>query len=557
MKKILLTFFIFLLSVNFSFAARSFGVTNTAGSNVNYYMGDTILMTLRVTNTNTWPNTNEGIKKVTFTFPKSMLVNTSGNIAPTGWSYTVSTATNNITFTTTSSYITTGNYLDFTIRLTVQPATSDVAGETLSSVRVTYTSNRSVTKNSFTFTWNRRGLKILSMVANPDLLIPGDSFSLTITVQNVSSSTKTNITANPNPPSETQTNGFDPVTVSNPSIPSLAVNATGTLIYNYTTDPNFANEGTVIFSCNVKDNNNTTTGILTSSNTVYIGRFQASISVTPECPLNNETLTVTMTVSNKNSYSLSNVTPTLSVGGTATLVKITGPVPASVASLNAGATAVFNYTYQITGNYNDTFYFSGYATGTKTTPPIATRQTPTFTTPTKYIREYSLNLTPDSIFSGAKNFYLTFQLTNKVNALCGNDPNYDVKKVSFTIPSGFVYATGELGYLIGNNIADPNDPNYEFYDAGWTVNDTTSPIYVTAGSNATYYLSSGKDAFFTLFFKEAPKVNNNTLYNFVTVVENASGSTVTINNTSVQLLVTNNNGNLLKKVKGSFREKLE
>jgi len=564
MKKIFLTAFFLILTVSNLFAEIKYTVVNTAADTANnpvpYTMRDTITMTLKVTNKNTGTDATLSINRVRFTFSNTtMLINTTGHTAPTGWTFTANTGKNTITFNSTgASYnITTNNYKDFVVSLDVVASNVDSGREYMTSSVARYTNKKNSTLNPPPdVSWYRKGLKIVSMTATPDLLSPGDTFTLTITVQNVSTQTQTNITADPNPPEEIQDNGFNPNTTSNPSIASLGVLATST--YNYTTDPGFTGEGSVYFKCSVRNGANNTTSLPANSNTVYIGSFIASISFTPECPLSGETVNVTMTLTNNNNFELSNVTPYLSVYGTATAVKLTGPIPATT-TLNKGQSVNITYTYQITGSYDASFYFSGYATGQKTTPPTGTRQTPTYTTTTRYLREYSLDLVPDTIIGGANNFFLKFSLQNKANTVCPIDTNYDVKKISITVPSGFAYSVGNFSYLIGNTITDTNNPDFEYYDSNWTVVDTSNPISFTS-NNATYNLPTGKNATFSLFFDSAPKVSADTIYTFLTTVENVKGSSINFSGSNVQITVTKNPTGITNKLsptKGGVREKHE
>ncbi|MCX7770022.1 MAG: hypothetical protein N2202_02955 [Proteobacteria bacterium] len=560
MKKLFIVLFIIFLSSTTSYAARSFTVANLAGATVDFYMRDTVAMTLRVTNTNTGADINDGIRQVRFTFPAGMKVNTTGNIAPSGWTVSnVDSVRNRITFDANNSsyYFTANNYRDFIISLTVQPSTNDIMSENLSSVRVVYASSNRTTLNNLGVSWNRRGLKIQSIVASPDLLVSGDPFTLTITVQNVSSATQTNITANPNPPSETSTGGFNPSTTSNPVIGTLGFLQTGTLVYNYTTLT--TDEGSVYFSCNVRNGASNTSGISVNSNTVYIGRFTASISYSPECPLSGETINVTMTVTNNNVFSLTNVTPTLTPSGTATLVKLSGPTPASVATLNSGSSASFTYTYQITGAFDSNFYFSGYAIGTKNTPPVGTRQTPTYNTPMRYVREYSLDISPDFVLSGVKSYYLKFTLNNRVNNVCATDNNYNIKRVTITMPSGFSYSLSNFSYIIGNNITDINDPNYEYYTDNWNILDNSGQISFVS-NNSTYDLPVKRDGYFSLFITSTPVVSTNTIYTFQTTIENVKGGLINYSGSNVQLNVSPTPAGITNKPtpsKGGIRERHE
>lgn len=558
MKKIFFLLSLILILSTELYAARNFTVINTAGSPINFYMRDAVSMTLRVTNTNTAPDLNDGIREVRFTFPLGMLINSTGNVAPTGWNITNIDALNNrITFSASSPiyYFTAGNYMDFVISLNAQASNAD-AYENLTEVRVRYASGRKVTKNNLTnVAWYRRGLKIISMLANPELLVSGSSFTLTITVQNVSSAIQTNITATPNPPTEVSTGGFDPTPTNNPTIASLAVLQTSPLVYNYQTQA--TDEGTVYFTCNVKNRNGTTTGITAISNTLYIGRFTASISYSPECPLSGEVINVTMTVTNNNVFSLSNVIPTLTTYGTASLVRLSGPNPTSIATLVSGGTATFTYTYQITGAFDSSFYFSGYAVGQKTTPPVGIRQTPTYITPTRYVREYTLELTPDSVLSGTSNYYLKFTLNNRMNNLCPSDNNYNIRRVIITIPSGFGYSLDKSSYMIGNNISDINDPNYEYYTDNWTITSNINQIIFSSNSSV-YDLPIKKDGYFSLYILNSPLVNSDSLYTFQTNIENVKGIVVNYTGSNVQMKVTSTpTGITIKPIptKGGIREK--
>ncbi len=556
MKRLLILFFAIFIFYTESEAARSFTVTNLAGTSVNYYMRDVVTMTLRVTNTNTPPDTNDGIRIVRVTYPAGMTVNTTGHIAPTGWTVAVDIANNRVTFTTNTDPYISGQFRDFEISLTPQAATTDVA-QVLTEVRVTYVSTRRVTVSPVNnVAWTRRGLKITSMVASPDLLSSGDPFTLTITVQNVSSATQTTITANPNPPSETQTGGFNPSTSSNPSIASLAVLQTANLVYNYTTQTN--DEGSVYFTCNVRNGANNTTGISTNSNIVYIGRFYANITYTPICPLSGETITVTMTVTNTNTFSLSNVVPTLTTSGTATLTLLSGPTPASIATLSSGGgTGTFTYTYRVTGNFDSTFLFSGYAVGQKTTPPTGTRQTPTYTTAVDYLREYSLNISPSAVVSNSKGFFLHFTLYNRANNLCPVDSNYNIKRLTVTIPPSFSYSSINSSYIVGNNITNPADPNYEYYTENWTISDSSNQITFSS-NNVTFDLPAMRDGDFSIFIVSAPTVNSDTNFTFSSTLENNKGTIINQTGSNVQLRVQPDSTGMTRKpvpTKGGVRER--
>ncbi len=541
-----------------SYAARNFTIQNLAGNPVNYYMRDTIDMTIRVTNTNTNPNTGDSIMRVRFTFPTSMAVNNTGHVAPSGWSIAVNIGNNRVTFTSNDpSYnISTGNYKDFTIRLTVGTSNIDSTLEYISNVRCTYVSNSFVNVNNpSSVSWYRRGLKIVSMVASPELITSGDSFSLTITVQNVSSAAQNNITANPNPPARTIVGTVNPNTSSNPSIASLAVLATGTLVYSYTTGTN--DEGTVYFTCNVRNGANNTTGISSSSNTVYVGRFTAEISFAPSCPLSGETVTVTLTVINRNAFALSNVVPNLNYSGTATLNYVSGPTPASIASLPAnGGTGTFTYNYTVSGGYDATIIFTGSASGQKTTPPPGTRLTPITSSNTGYIRSYALNLGPTPIYAKSKNIYLNLVLENKANLSCSADTNYDIKNLEITIPSGFSYVIGESSYLIGNDITDTNNNDFEYYSSGWTVSDASNPIIFTS-SGVTYNLKQWKYAHFSLLFNELPNINIDTPFTFQVKILNHANNLYTYNIPIT--LTTTPTGKTLKPryTKGGMKERIE
>lgn len=558
MKKTIFILILVFLHLDDLHAARNFTVENTAGNFVNYYMRDTVAITLRVTNTNTGANTTESINRVRFRFPSGMIINTTGHIAPAGWSWSIDIQNNRITFTSgNQTYnIVTNNFKDFVISLNVQPANTDIV-ENLSEVRVRYSpGNNTVTKNNLTnVSWARRGLKIISMLASPEILNSGDPFTLTISVQNLSLVTQSNITANPNPPAETSTGGFDPSTTSNPIIPSLGVLATANLVYNYTTLA--SDEGTVYFTCNVRNGNNNTTGISTNSNTVYIGRFKVVISYDIPCPLTEEKINVVMTVTNNNPYSLTNVTPYLSTHGTASLVRLSGPVPATIPILNSGNTATFSYIYQISGSYNDTFYFSGYAIGTKTTPPPGIRQTPIYTTNTGYLREYEINLGPNKVSSGVRNYFLTFTLQNKANNACPVDSNYNINSLITKIPTGFVYDINNFSYMIGNSILDPNDPNFEYFSDNWTISSSLNNISFISNGNS-YNLPVNKNAYFSLYINETPKVISHTIFTFKTSVTNEKGIQVDFDNTNVQIEVSAQPFGITDKptpTKGGFKEK--
>jgi hypothetical protein len=166
------------------------------------------------------------------------------------------------------------------------------------------------------------------------------------------------------------------------------------------------------------------------------------------------TARIVMTVRNRGSGSLTNVTPssTLTASGTAaTKAYASGPTPPSVTSLSGGASTSFVWTYTITGTVDQTYAFAGSVLangGNVTAGPT--------TTNTGRIASYGLAITPASVTAGQTNVQIRFTVTNAL-------------------------ATGTVDRI---RVTNPNS-SFWITDAGWAANNATN--WTTSQPTSTTY----------------------------------------------------------------------
>jgi hypothetical protein len=208
-----------------------------------------------------------------------------------------------------------------------------------------------------------------SIAATPTTVSVGQSITITLTVTNTGTTAATN--AAPNAPTVTGTGtvaaptGPDPV-----SIATLAPGASGTFTWNYpTTGP-----GTLAFegSASATDSfsGKTVTGASDPAQPAQVtvenpAALTASLPASGAAAVGQE-FTVAMTVRNSGAAAAKDVVPslpTMAPTGRATLKPGTGPVPASVALLAAGASTPFTWTF-VAGTTSGTVVFSASASGT-------------------------------------------------------------------------------------------------------------------------------------------------------------------------------------------------
>lgn len=185
---------------------------------------------------------------------------------------------------------------------------------------------------------------------------------------------------------------------------SLTAGQTRTIHWKYSADLT----GSVYFTARATNAVATARSKNINSNTVTIGNFTATLSVTPSSVVSGQSVTVNMSAQNNGTSSLVNVTPSLlsaCLGG-ATETIVSGPVPASIATISGGSSGVFQWTYLITGSFGQGYCLSGSASANG---PVVSN---TATSNTGTISTYSATLSPAVVASGSTNQTLTWSVYN-------------------------------------------------------------------------------------------------------------------------------------------------
>ena len=330
-------------------------------------------------------------------------------LAPTGWFVSFLNADRaEFTAGSPAAQIPNGGTLDFTLLLLGNGATEIPRGlvdatDRWDSVLVRHGAGPVDTLAGPT--WTRHGLE-LTLAATPASVGTGGTVVVRYLIENRTTDivAKTGIVPTPTgAPVVTPAGAVTgPAATTPASLASLALDAAGELTWTGTAQ--FPASAT--FRSRVRNATTTTTSPTVDSNRVVIGRFTALLEVTPVSGISGSTFDVTMTVTNRNVLSLGGVTPSqnpatrsaitdpLSIG-TATMVKTSGPTPASAPTLGPGNAVVFTWTYTATGAAGATVAFQGgaIANGTANVTALAVSNT-------AKLALMSFGVVPDSISAG-------------------------------------------------------------------------------------------------------------------------------------------------------------
>ncbi|MBI3595855.1 MAG: hypothetical protein HY203_01725 [Nitrospirae bacterium] len=205
-----------------------------------------------------------------------------------------------------------------------------------------------------------------------------------------------------------------------------------------------------------------------------------------------------MTVTNNTGGAVTAVTPsalTKFTTGAAAIGAFTGPAPASIAAIANGASGTFTWTAPVTGNVNDTYYVTGFATAAG---PITTA---TATSNTGRVGGYTVAVSPASTNAGSTNQELSWTITNNGCA--------DVKQVQITVPAGWGLPVTDTYSMIDQY--NPPNPGTNPIEDIWTVsgaNPVTFAATILPPSASTDVLpligGSPKDGTFNLVFPTTP-----------------------------------------------------
>ncbi|MBC7623746.1 MAG: hypothetical protein H7232_10195, partial [Aeromicrobium sp.] len=423
-----------------------------------------------MTNNNTGADVGTSYYAVRFTLGATGTVFTSAPAAPAGW-YVSSYSTTSVTFRVTASAngIASGQSVVFSMAVAMGASSADLP-ESFAAVQGFYTNppkNNKKTNASSLGSWTRKSLAITTFqitdtLGNPvSAITSGSSFQLRMTVKNNSSITQAAVVSNFNPPSKTGT-VTQALTSTAGSPLSLVPGASGTIIFTYSTV--LTDNGTISFAANAQ-NGGTVTSISATSGILSVSSFTASTVVAPTCQYAGSNIAVTMTVSNGSLvFPVTSVTPTLTLGG-APVTIVSGPSPASVASIGVSSSTTFNWVYQLNVlGVTNSFTFSGSATGTRNASPITTPVSTSTPSTTRGI--FTAIVNPVSTNAGSMNAELSFTVTNS-----GCNP---ATSVAVTIPSGWTWANDAYS-LVNISAASSIET--------WTVSGA-NPVTFTAPSVA-------------------------------------------------------------------------
>ena len=435
--------------------------------------------------------------------------------APAGWTRTAFSTTS-VTFQATdwTTSIVAGSSLAFTLQLNLRTTSADV-NENLRDARATFTLDTNfsngITSNgtrtiSAPGSWTLKSLQITSFQTTDtsgtavSAIAAGSNFRVVITVKNISSATQSNIVANPTPPTQTRSGTWNSLltncslTSTSPSPLTLAAGASGTVTYTCTTVA--TDNGTVFFTTSVRNNTSTATSRSGNSNTLTVSSvtvaWRTITPAPPNCLFSGNTATMTLRVTNSTAVTITGVSPsgfTLTPANGASTSAVTGPSPASVASLASGAFQDFVWTAVVTGTVpvppttapNITASSAAaYTAGVAATTPA--------TNSTKFVDDYVVNINPTSTNASSANQELTWTVTNRG---CAN-----VNSVAITVvPAGWTFS-GD-GYAVVADMTGTDQDN-------WTLAGTTFTAPSAAGRTPVSVPPTFNDGNYSFLFSTTP-----------------------------------------------------
>jgi len=245
----------------------------------------------------------------------------------------------------------------------------------------------------------------------------------------------------------------------------------------------------------------------------------AAISVTPDCLFSGGTATFVMTVTNNTGGAINTVAPsalTKFTTGAAAIGAFTGPSPASIASIANGSSGTFTWTAPVTGNINDTYYVTGYATSASPAYTMATA-----TSNTQDIDGYIVTVSPASTYAGSTNQELVWTIANYGCNTIGN--------VLFPVPAGWTASSD--GYTLVTNTSGSQVDTWTLSGMTFTSDISTNNVQQGSSGNKFY-----------LRFSATPSVTVATNYTFNITVTDATSPTpiVTVIPTTVTVNTYNN-----------------
>lgn len=336
-----------------------------------------------------------------------------GATAPTGWRVaTVDRINRKITFRAATACSSTsglrpGQSNTFELRVIGRAEPADQAGQRLQSATLDEAcpAGGRFKNPTLNDTWTLHGLSG-EVTVGPRALELGQQIAVTLSVVNRSTQTQTAIT--PMPPVVRGAATFALVSGPTPAqVNNLAVDGTASFTWVYQAT------GRGVSTFEVSAGNGLVTSPPRGSLEVSVGTFPAVLTVQPTVTVNGGEVTLQLQVTNNLTTSLTNVTPDpllVTASGGASATPLSGPTPATVASLTAGTTAGFSYRYRIDGAVGDQVTFTGRGRGTTGTGTLV--QTDPVRSGTVAISELTLTPSPESVLSGSGATTIQYRLRN-------------------------------------------------------------------------------------------------------------------------------------------------
>ncbi len=481
-------------------AARSYTATQTPAVGTQFDMGTTQSISYLITNTSTGAQAGERIYTISFRLSGGSLFS-GATSAPAGWTRTLFTTTE-VVFTTTSwaNAIAVGSSTSFTLSIVMQSSSTTV-NETLRDIRANFTTTTTGPPFASQGTgpinnaggWTLGVLAITSFIITDTLgnpitaLIAGSSFRLVMTVKNTSTVAQNSVVSNPNPPTAIKTGTVTQGLTGTAGSPlNLAAGASGTITFTYSTAA--TDSGTIYFNARAF-RTSTATSAYANSTLLAVGRFVASVTPSNTCQYVGQNITVTVGLIDAYTFSILNVTPTLTPLAGSPITLVSGPVPpapiASVAVSPPPTNVVWTYQINATGTTSP-FGFNASATGTGNTAGSPTLTTPTATSAFVSRGSFTASINPTVVNAGSTNVELTVSVAN---AGCAA-----VASVGITPPAGWAGA-GDTYSLVDQATGSATET--------WTATGGAAVTF-TAPSVATQMPLSSGGAFSVVYASTPP-----------------------------------------------------
>lgn len=481
-----------------AYAARTFTVTQSPANGTALPMGSTQTLSYQITSSMlNGGDVGRCLYKVQLTTNGTYSTLLGSTAGPAGWTRTKISATS-VTFQVSSlaSALAVGGSASFNLAMAMVAASADLSA-TLTSVRAFYTNTAcSATTNTKTTlnnpgSWLLKSLAITAFQITDTSGIPitaqaaGNIFQLRMTVKNNSSVAQNPVVSNANAPAGTWTGtGASPNCTAGGSL-SLAAGASGTIIFSCSSVATA--KGTIFFTA-IAQRGGTVTSASAISTTLAISTFIANLGTSSAtCLYAGSTLTMIMTISNNTGSTITGINGTLTPIAGAPVNYVSGPTPASIASMATATSATMTWVFTInsTGTTNP-FSFNGFATGTSGV--LLTTPTAVYSPLKRGV--FAVTANPASTNAASSNTELTFNVTNNG---CAN-----VNSVAVTAPVGWTFG-GDAYSLV--TLA-----------AGSTIETWTTGGGTFTAPNVAGQMPLGFDGDFSLVYTATPSAATTSVF---------------------------------------------